>query len=188
MVITSAICAGGALGCADTAGPPGSRLSRLPGKSSPARRTSARSREDRTGFAERICDVVCFFPIDTWKSFDRAGDRNPEGFAFVLYLLDCATGRGAYAGGLVHVHMYRINHDADGKKSRELVQDWTLDHDQLNARKPTRLGYGYQPFLSWGKNVDVLGEEVEIVVQYESPTGDVVQAQTVHRKVPPRKA
>lgn len=143
--------------------------------------------EDEDGFSDRICDLVSFFPLNTWKSFDPEGDRNVEGFAFVLYLIACDSRKGAYSNGLVHVNMYRVETGPDGKSTRELVQNWTARHDELNPRQPTRLGYGYQPHLFWGENVDVLGKEVEIVVQFEAPDGRVIQGQTVHRKVPGRK-
>jgi len=143
---------------------------------------------EREGFEDSICNVVSFFPVNTWQSFDTEGDRNPEGFAFVLYLISCKTGKGAFSEGLVHVNLYRINRDPRGASQRELVQNWTMSHQELNPRQPARLGYGYQPTLFWGDNVDLLGKEVEIVVRYESPDGSIIQGQTVHRKVPGPKA
>ena len=49
------------------------------------------------------------------------------------------------------------------------------------------LGVGYQPSVFWG-DVDIYGRDVELLIKYESPTGRIVPSETVHLKVPERKA
>lgn len=170
-------------GCVDSKS--GEFVSVLPSpKPKPKSMAPQERRGEREGFVDSICNVVSFFPVNTWQSFDNEGDRNPEGFAFVLYLISCKTGKGGFGDGLVHVNLYRIDRGPRGATERELVQNWTIRHKELNPRQPARLGYGYQPTLFWGDNVDLLGKEVEIVVRYEAPDGAIVQGQTVHRKVP----
>ena len=138
-------------------------------------------------YARDIFKVVCFYPPNMWQSFDREGDTNPEGFAFVMYPLSRATGKGAYAEGTLHVWMYVIDREPDGRRTRELARDWTVAMAQLAPRSPTKFGVGYDVYLHWG-NADVYGQEVEIVVQYESPRGRIVQSQTRRAKVPVRKS
>ena len=135
---------------------------------------------------EYIYRVVCFYPPNMWQSFDQEGDLNPEGLAFVMYLLSSKTSKGTHADGLVHVKMYRIDRRPDGSTERTLVRDWTAGTSELRRRTPTKFGYGYDVYLHWD-DLDILGQEVEIVVQYESPAGRLVQSQTKQTRVPPRK-
>ncbi len=134
-----------------------------------------------------IESVVCFYPPNMWQSFDKEGDLNPEGFSFVLYLISGATQKGVWTDGKLNVSMYRVDRKDDGSVKRSLACDWPVDMSRLPRRQPGKLGFSYQPALCWG-DLDVLGDEVEIVVQYESPGGKTVQSQTHRTKVPARKA
>jgi len=135
-----------------------------------------------------IFRVVCFFPPNMWKSFDSAGDRNPEGFAFVMYLISGKTGKGIYADGTFRVELYRYGEaDRNGRRQRDLVFDTAAPMAQIARRSPTMLGEGYQPYVFWG-DLQIYGDDIEVVVKYESPTGRTVSSETVHVKVPPRKA
>lgn len=133
--------------------------------------------------ANDVSNVVCFFPANMWQSFDVEGDTKPEGFAFVLYLVSGKTGKGSYVDGQLKVSMYKFDRAPDGSKVRSLAQDWSVDTRDLPKRKATRLGVGYQPYMYWG-DTKVLGKEIEIMVQYRSPSGQRVVGQTVHLKVP----
>jgi len=130
--------------------------------------------------------VVCFFPPNMWKSFDHAGDLNPEGFAFVMYLLSRETNRGVIADGTLQILLYTVQELENGAVERHLAREWTADMSEIPRRQQTRFGIGYQPTVHWG-DLNVFGERVEIVVKYESPTGRVVQGQTHATKVPKRK-
>ena len=141
---------------------------------------------DPSLFADDIFKIVCFYPPNMWQSFDREGDTNPEGFAFVMYPLSRATSKGAYAKGTLHVWMYVIEKDGAGRRNRRLARDWTVPMAQLAPRSKTKFGVGYDVYLHWG-SADVYGKEAEIVVQYESPRGRLVQSQTRRAKVPPLK-
>lgn len=133
-----------------------------------------------------IYKVICFYPPNMWQSFDAQGDRNPEGFAFVLYLVSAATDKGAYALGNLRVRLFRIDRDDQGRRVRTLAQEWTVQTSDLAVRTENKLGYGYQPSLYWG-DADAYGKEVEINVQFESPDGTVIAAQTKRARVPAKK-
>jgi hypothetical protein len=139
-----------------------------------------------TAPASDIIRVVCFYTPNMWRSFDKAGNLDPEGFAFVMYLWSGKTERGAYADGLFRAKMYRLSRDDEGKTVRELAREWTAATSDLPRRGESRLGYSYQPSLYWG-DLDIYGAEVEIVIQFESPDERVVQSQTHRTKVPRRK-
>ena len=135
-----------------------------------------------------VYKVVCVFPQTMWQSYDQAGDSNPEGFRFLVYLLSKSTRKGAYADGFLHVKMFRMDQMPDGRNERVLVQNWMVGTEELPRRESSKLtGYSYQPSLYWG-DVDILGETVEIVVQYESLDGKTIQSQTKQVRVPRRKS
>jgi len=136
--------------------------------------------------AEYIYEVVCGYPLNMWQSYDKAGDLNPEGFAFVMYLLSSTTGKGVHTDGCIRVSMYEINRGPEGISGRILAHEWLADTADLRERTPTSCGYGYDVYLHWG-DLDVFGREVEIVVRYEAPDGRVVQSQTKPTRVPARK-
>jgi hypothetical protein len=133
---------------------------------------------------DQVKQVVCFFTQSMWQSFDAEGDRNPEGFKFTLYLLSARTGLGVLVDGLIRVKMYSVDRDEDNRIVRKLVQEWNMKTSDLpRAREQRAFGYAYVPYLYWG-DIDVLGRQVEISVEYESPSGRVVRSQTTTHKVP----
>jgi hypothetical protein len=140
--------------------------------------------------ASQIAKVVCFFspPPRNFKSFDAEGDPNPEGFACsAFYLISRETGKGVLADGTLNVKMYRLQPGEEGKPERELVHEWTAAMNSLpRSNKPSAMGWGYAPVFNWG-DADVLGAEIELVFEYESPDGYKVRSQTHHFKVPSRK-
>ena len=137
-----------------------------------------------------IAKVVCFFspPPRNFKSFDAEGDPDPEGFACgALYLISRDTGKGVLAEGMLDVKMYRLQAGAEGKLQREMVREWTVAMNSLpRSNKPSAMGWGYAPMFHWG-DVDVLGAEIELVFEYESPEGHKVRSQTHHFQVPSSK-
>ena len=131
--------------------------------------------------------VVCFFPPNTWKSFDEEGDLNPEGFSFVMYLISRKSNKGVFADGTFHVEIYeRGEVNASGRRPRHLVFETSAPMEDLPRRSRTMLGVGYQPAVYWG-DLDIYGHDIEVVVKYESPTGRIVPSETVSLKVPDRK-
>jgi hypothetical protein len=134
-----------------------------------------------------IFRVLCFYPANMWKSYDPEGDPNPEGFAFVMYLMSRDTGKGVFADGTFRVELYRRGElGSDGRRSRDLVFDTWAPMSALPRRSRTMLGHGYQPYVDWGE-LDIFGADIEIVVKYESPSGRIVPSETVNMKVPARK-
>ncbi len=130
-----------------------------------------------------VARIICFYPANMWRSFDSAGNVDPEGFEFVMYLLSRKTYRGIWVEGTFRIQLYRVIDDPDAERSRELVFTTEAPMSQIPRREAGRFGEGYQPSVYWG-DLDVLGEKVHIVVQYESPTGRIVQSQTHAAKVP----
>ncbi len=133
-----------------------------------------------------IYKVVCFYPPNMWRSYDEAGDRNIEGFTFILYLISSSTERGALAAGHIEVQIFTIE-TVDGlQTSRVLAYEWRENTSDLAERNPTKLGHGYQPSINW-ENTDLFNRDIEVLVRYVAPDGSVVPSRTASLKVPPRK-
>ncbi len=133
-----------------------------------------------------IYKVVCFYPANMWRSFDEAGDRNIEGFTFILYLISSSTERGAHASGHVEVQLFRVDTVGEKQSNRVLAYQWSRPTDELPQRNPTKLGHGYQPSVDWG-DLDVFGKELEILVRYVAPDGTIIPSRTATLTVPARK-
>ena len=132
--------------------------------------------------------VVCFYPPNMWKSFDPEGDLNPEGFSFVMYLISRKTNKGILTDGNFYVEIYKRGEvNESGRRPRLLMFQTNAPMSVLPRRAPTLLGAGYQPIVYWGDDLNLLGEAIEIVIKYESPTGRTVASETVNVKVPDRK-
>ena len=136
---------------------------------------------------EDVGQVICLYQQPYFKSFDREGDRNPEGFKFNMYLGSRKTGRGVLTHGTLQTRMYRRDPQPDGSVQRTEVCAWTQDlADVPRTTQEFALGWAYVPHFYWG-DADVLGTEVEIVTWYEAPDGRKVYAQTQTTKVPAPK-
>jgi hypothetical protein len=121
-----------------------------------------------------------------WRSFDEAGDRNIEGFTFILYLISSATERGALADGTVDVQIFTVDTIDGVQTSRVLAYEWSHSTSELPQRNPTKLGNGYQPSIDW-QTLDLFNRDIEVLVRYIAPDGSVVPSRTASLKVPPRK-
>lgn len=133
-----------------------------------------------------IYKVVCFYPANMWRSFDEAGDRNIEGFTFILYLISESTERGALANGNVEVQLFRVDTVGEKQSNRVLAYQWSRPTSELAQRNPTKLGHGYQPSVNWG-DLDLFGKELEILVRYVAPDGTIIPSRTATLTVPARK-
>ncbi|GJM25385.1 MAG: hypothetical protein DHS20C16_18000 [Phycisphaerae bacterium] len=133
-----------------------------------------------------IYKVVCFYPPNMWRSFDEAGDRNIEGFTFILYLISSTTERGALADGTIDVQIFTVDTVDGVQTSRVLAHEWSSSTSDLPQRNPTKLGHGYQPSIDW-QTLDLFNRDIEILVRYVAPDGSVTPSRTASMKVPPRK-
>lgn len=144
---------------------------------------------DQSGSHARGSDiykVVCFYPPNMWRSFDEAGDRNIEGFTFILYLISSTSERGALADGTIDVQIFTVDTVDGVQSSRVLAYEWSCPTTELPERNPTKLGHGYQPSVDWD-TLDLFNRDIEVLVRYVAPDGSIVPSRTASLKVPPRK-
>ena len=132
--------------------------------------------------SQPILRVFTLFYQKPWLNLDAAGDRDPEGLEYRVFL-DPGTRKGVHCDGTFVIAMYHIDRDASGKIDRRLVSDWrypTSDFDKIDS---PLLGMGYLVRLRWATK-DIAGKEVEIVTRFENPNGSVVSAGTKRLRVP----
>ncbi len=149
-----------------------------PTTASSSQRTSSGKASEGSG----IRQVVCLFDQRPWLSLDAAGDRDPEGLQFRVFLVDDAT-RGVLHDGTLHVEMYRLVRGDDGKVERKLSADWHYPSSELTTVRSSMLGDGYNLKLRWAEK-DVAGTEVEILASFETPDGKSVRSGTKRLRVP----
>jgi hypothetical protein len=136
---------------------------------------------------ENIRKVQPMFKPPVFRSFDQQGDPNPEGFACIVYLFSGDTGKGVKGNGTLHVRMYRVKPSEQGKVTRELVQTWSDPIASMTqTKRPYMAGHAYLPQYYWG-DADVLGDQIEVVFEYEMPDGRRVRSAATTLRVPGAK-
>lgn len=126
--------------------------------------------------------MVCLFDQHPWLNMDAAGDRDPEGVRFRVFL-DVDDARGVLREGTFHVEMYLIKRNGSGDAERELVSDWHYPAGQFNTVSAKILGKGYHVQLRWARK-DLPGHEVEIIARFEDAQGRVTRAGTKRLRIP----
>jgi hypothetical protein len=133
---------------------------------------------------DRIRHVVCLFDSKPWLNLDRAGDRDPEGLWYRVYL-KTGEDRGVLRDGRFDVSMYRIGRDAQGNETRTLVADWHYPTSAFDViERGGVLGQGYILQFSWRKDMDLAGSEVEIVTVFTDEYGNTARSSTYALRIP----
>lgn len=135
------------------------------------------------GRAIAIQHVACLYDQRPWLNLDDAGDRDPEGIWFRVFL-DPGTGRGVHAEGTFHVEMYLIERKPGESPRRVLASDWHYPSSVVpRIARPGMLGDGYVLQLRWADK-SVAGKEVEFITRFEDALGNVVRSGTKRLRVP----
>ena len=138
--------------------------------------TARRSRQNP------IVRVVCLYDQKPWLNLDAAGDRDPEGIHFRVFL-DAGGGKGVFRDGVFHVEMYRIDRQSPGEIQRTLVSDWEYPTSSFQRVQSKVLGTGYHLRLRWATK-DIAGTEIEVITQFRDVDGTVVRSDTKRARVP----
>ncbi len=126
--------------------------------------------------------VVCLYDQRPWLNLDAAGDRDPEGIHFRVFL-DAGKGKGELRDGDLHVEMYRIDRESLDRIQRTLVSDWDLPTSGLTQVKSKILGMGYHLRLRWAEK-ETAGHEIEVITHFRDPNGKAVRSGTKRLHVP----
>lgn len=127
--------------------------------------------------------VVCLYDQKPWLNLDLAGDRDPEGVWFRVFL-DPGSGKGVHVDGTFHVEMFQITPKPEGGIDRTLVGDWHyLTKEISTIAKPGMLGEGYVLQLRFASK-RVAGSEVEVITRFEDRKGNSVRGGTKRLRIP----
>ncbi len=136
----------------------------------------------RRGREQRIRRVVCLYDQKPWLNIDAAGDRDPEGVRFRVFL-DPGAGKGVLRDGTFHIEMYRIDRTPAGKIERTLASDWHYPTSAFQPVEAKILGMGYHLRLRWAEK-DIAGHEIELITRFEGLDGSDVRSGTKRLRVP----
>lgn len=147
------------------------------GTADASKRPSAHRRHEKP-----IQRVLSLFDQRPWLNLDVAGDRDPEGVHYRVFL-DDGSGKGVHRDGSFEVEMYELRRQEDGLAARTLISDWKMPTSGVQGVKSRLLGMGYHIQLRWASKATA-GREVELVTRYRAPDGRVLQAATKQLRVP----
>ena len=129
--------------------------------------------------------VRCLYEQRPWLNLDKAGDQDPEGIRYRVYLdPDTGAAKGVCRDGTFHIELYRIDRLGESKIKRTLASDWHYPTSAVHKiAKPGMLGEGYFVHLVWADK-DIAGHEIEIITWFEDPEGRRARSGTKRLKVP----
>ncbi len=130
----------------------------------------------------RVRRVVCLYDQKPWLNLDSAGDRDPEGLHYRIFL-DEGAGSGVFRNGVLRVEMYRIDRMSADRIERTLVSDWEYPTSAFQQVKSNILGSGYHLRLRWALK-ELAGHEIEMITQFKDTDGNIVRSATKRLHVP----
>ena len=139
-------------------------------------------REGSAGGPRDVVAVRQLFDNRPWLNLDKAGDRDPEGIHFRIYL-DGGTGKGVLRDGTFHIELYRVEHERGTPERRTLMSDWHYATDQFPKVDSNILGRGYHVHLRWASK-EIAGKDIEIITQFEDRHGNITRSATKVFRVP----
>ena len=146
---------------------------------------TARSDSQRSSSStvqSHIRRVICLFDQKPWLNLDVAGDSDPEGVHFRVFL-DAGDNKGVHRDGTLRVEMYHVDRVAPGAIQRTLVSDWEWPTSRFQPIRSKVLCMGYHVRLVWAKK-SIAGREVELITQYSDTDGNTVRSGTKRLRVP----
>ncbi len=136
----------------------------------------------RRSLQNPVRHVVCLYDQRPWLNLDAAGDRDPEGIHFRVFL-DIGQNRGVLLDGVFHIEMYRIDRKSLDKIERILVSDWEYPTSAFQRVRSKDLGMGYHLRLRWASK-DIAGKEVEVITHFRDVDGRTIRSGTKRFRVP----
>ena len=140
------------------------------------------SSSPRRSRSSAIRGVRCLYDQKPWINVDAAGDPDPEGLHYRVFL-DPGDGKCVLRDGSFHIELYQINRTATGETERILVSDWNYPTSEFGTILSKILGKGYHVQLRWAKK-NIAGHEVELITQYIDPQGNVTRSATKRLRSP----
>ncbi|MEK7732082.1 MAG: hypothetical protein AAB363_09540 [Planctomycetota bacterium] len=129
-----------------------------------------------------IHGVVCLFDQKPWLNVDAAGDPDPEGIRYRVFL-DPGKGKCVLREGSFRIEMYQIDRTGAGDIERTLVSDWNYPTSELGTVLSKILGKGYHLQLRWAKK-ETAGHEIEVITQFIDRYGNTTRSPTKRLRVP----
>jgi len=129
-----------------------------------------------------IHGVRCLYDQKPWINADAAGDPDPEGIRYRVFL-DTGSGKGVLRDGTFYVEMYELRRGSSGEIERTLSSDWRYPTSELGTVSVKILGKGYKLQLRWAKK-DTAGHEIEVITSFTDRDGNTTRSATKRLRVP----
>jgi len=129
-----------------------------------------------------IHGVRCLYDQKPWINADAAGDADPEGIRYRVFL-DTGSGKGVLRVGTFYIEMYEVRRGPSGENERTLASDWRYPTSELGTVSAKILGKGYKLQLRWAKK-DTAGHEIEVITQFIDQDGNTTRSATKRLRVP----
>lgn len=110
----------------------------------------------------------------------------PRGIVIKALYLEGPSG-GVFGDGIIRPKLFVAYRDDEGKRRWHLAKEWSYDVEDampFRTKKRFMAGWGYQLYLVWGDELDLTGQEVRLIVEFERRDGIVVRSGKTDRKVP----
>jgi hypothetical protein len=129
-----------------------------------------------------IHGVRCLYDSKPWLNVDAAGDPDPEGLRYRVFL-DTGSGKAVLRDGKFHIDLYEINRAGSGEVQRTLVNSWDYSTSDFGTVLSKILGKGYHIQLRWAKK-EIAGHEIEVITEFIDVDGNVTRSATKRLRVP----
>ncbi len=142
---------------------------------------------DASPIESNIVGVRKFISSNPWLIFNSDGTGRVDGLKLTVYLEGTKGPKGVFGSGTIIVTMYRVDRDPAGGRVARQVFEWELPPHKAypwRAKHVTGMGWGYGLRLSWGKDLDLAGKNVAVVVKYAQEDGRVVASTPQELLVP----
>ncbi|MFQ5423300.1 MAG: hypothetical protein ACE5F9_04895 [Phycisphaerae bacterium] len=145
---------------------------------------------DAAPVESNIVGVRKFISSNPWLIFNSDGTGRVDGLKVMLYLEGTKEPKGVFGTGTIVVTLYRVDQDPAGGRVARQVFEREFPPDKAypwRRKRATGMGWGYGLRLPWGKDLDLSGQNILIVVKYVQENGRVVASAPQELLVPEAK-
>jgi hypothetical protein len=137
------------------------------------------------GLRDDIVAIRQYVPNPGWLK-DPADER-VAGIATRVYFRSAETEKGTFVKGPFEVDLMLLSRGADGRYKRAVVHTWQFREPGvmgLRSRKAAVLGDSYLLPLHWPEDMDLAGQEIQLLYRYHRADGHVIERTGSKFRVP----
>jgi len=132
------------------------------------------------GLRDDIVAIRQFPPPIPWL---RDADNRITGLCLRTYFVSAGTDKGAFVPGTISARMCTLRGRPTGGYERTPVHEWAFDVQKAEAfriRHQSAMGSSYGFVLRWPRELNLMGQRIEVVLCYHRMDGRVVEGPACH--------